>query len=498
MNFKKVLIWALCFQMSFGHSAYAFDDDDGGGDDRPGFDFTDEPFVVTPGGDRYEGRDDGNCTGSGCGEREGRGERGDDRDDENSERGSYGSGDRGDSRGDRGNQRERGWIPYGVPARSDRVFEVAPRQIASKDDRVDGMIFLRDTQGLHYFRGEYDGEYTDHRDIYFNRKGVPYVKSVDGKLLLNVDGLMECSNSGSCVAKGYREDWWNYSLKPDFDNWPDLAEWEQNVSHHEDNLEIKQKIAALREKGVQQGSSKERVLNEIEFLAAEAKVAFQEGKTYESFGLQDGARNLLKVIADVGISLSPAGWAKDAYELVSGRSPIDGHTLSTTERFFAGIGTISPALGPLGYAGMRMISRTGRVASEANFFSKLGKLVENTAVRTPQNIVKQEFSRAALEVKAIILAENPRVYRIGTRGINMTGKEAQYWALEHPINPSYGGRYGMPQGNFEKADFIEVGRVKSGTSFVTRRAPGVGKNVGGEIEVVVPEGAVTIEGHYSL
>jgi hypothetical protein len=201
---------------------------------------------------------------------------------------------------------------------------------------------------------------------------------------------------------------------------------------------------------------------------------------------------------DVSVSLSPAGWAKDAYELVSGTSLIDGHVLSTTERVFAGIGAISVAFGPLGYAGVRMISRTGRVASEAAFFSKLGKLTEKVVVATHVGPAEQEFTKAALEVKAIILTQDANIFRIGTRGRSMTGKQAQFWALEHPKSPGYGGKYGIPQGNFAEADFIEVGKIKAGTPFVTRGAPKFGNSRGGAIEIVVPEGAVILQGHYSL
>lgn len=495
MSFRKALIWVVCFQMVFGNVTYAYD-----GDDGPDFDFSDEPFVVTPGEDRHEGRSDGNCAGSGCGERVGRGERNDDRDDDGSDRGDGGRGgrDRDDSRGDRGGQSQRDWLPYGVPNKKDRVFKVAPRQIATKDFHADGMVFLKDTQGLLYFRGEYDGEYTDHRDIYFNRKGVPYVKSVDGKHLLNIDALKDCSDSDTCVASGFRADWWNYSMKPELETGLELDEWDQNISYHKDQLEIKRAAIASREKGVQPGSAKDVILNEVEFLASEARLAFLKGQMYEAFSFQDGAHELLKGVADIGIGLSPAGWAKDVYEVISGKSLIDGRMLSTTERLFAGIGAISPALGPLGYAGMRMVSRSGRVASEANFFGKLGRLVEKAQLKIPRGTAIQEFSVEALKIKAAIISEDRQIFRVGTRGINQTGGNAQFWAPKHPGTPGFGSRYGIPKANLEKMDFVEVGRVKPGTSFVTRKAPGVGGNPGGEIEVVVPEGSVIIDGHYSL
>lgn len=52
--------------------------------------------------------------------------------------------------------------------------------------------------------------------------------------------------------------------------------------------------------------------------------------------------------------------------------------------------------------------------------------------------------------------------------------------------------YGM-QGNIANANFIQSGILRSGTNFITREAPGVGLNVGGGIEVVVPLNAVELQ-----
>ena len=42
-------------------------------------------------------------------------------------------------------------------------------------------------------------------------------------------------------------------------------------------------------------------------------------------------------------------------------------------------------------------------------------------------------------------------------------------------------------------NFIEIGTLKPCTPFVTRKAPPVGTNAGGGIEVVVPEGGVQVD-----
>jgi filamentous hemagglutinin len=71
--------------------------------------------------------------------------------------------------------------------------------------------------------------------------------------------------------------------------------------------------------------------------------------------------------------------------------------------------------------------------------------------------------------------------------------EGQFWALEHPATPGYASRYGIPEENIRNLDLVEQGRVPPGTPFVTRSAPGIGENVGGGIEVVVPPGGVDLD-----
>jgi hypothetical protein len=51
---------------------------------------------------------------------------------------------------------------------------------------------------------------------------------------------------------------------------------------------------------------------------------------------------------------------------------------------------------------------------------------------------------------------------------------------------------GIPAANVSNWNFAESAVLRQGTPFVTRIAPGVGRNIGGGIEVVVPEGGVTL------
>ena len=106
-------------------------------------------------------------------------------------------------------------------------------------------------------------------------------------------------------------------------------------------------------------------------------------------------------------------------------------------------------------------------------------------VPTPYGVAEQQMSQAALAARSQV-EQGANVYRIGTTGKSQ-GVEAQFWSLEPPTAPGFAGRYGVPPENVAKANFVEVGKLKPGTPFITRQAPGVGTNPGGGIEIVVPE-----------
>lgn len=42
-------------------------------------------------------------------------------------------------------------------------------------------------------------------------------------------------------------------------------------------------------------------------------------------------------------------------------------------------------------------------------------------------------------------------------------------------------------------NFVETSTIKQGDLFITRPAPGIGTNIGGGIEVVIPSGSITID-----
>ena len=90
------------------------------------------------------------------------------------------------------------------------------------------------------------------------------------------------------------------------------------------------------------------------------------------------------------------------------------------------------------------------------------------------------------------------MYRLGKRGRSETGKDAQFWSLEHPKAPGYAQKYGIPEENIANADFIERATIKDGSNFVTRKAPAVGNNKGGGMEIVTAKDGVNIESHTTL
>jgi hypothetical protein len=111
-------------------------------------------------------------------------------------------------------------------------------------------------------------------------------------------------------------------------------------------------------------------------------------------------------------------------------------------------------------------------------------------IPTPAGPAVQDLSEEALAAR-LQVEQGAILYRMGTTGISGAA-EAQFWALEHPSTPGFASRYGIPAENVEKFNFLEAGTLPPGTPFVTRRAPAVGENLGGGIEVVVPEGAVRL------
>lgn len=114
-----------------------------------------------------------------------------------------------------------------------------------------------------------------------------------------------------------------------------------------------------------------------------------------------------------------------------------------------------------------------------------------TRIVTREGPVLQSNTAAALAARKRV-DEGAYLYRMGTT--NKSGlTEAQYWALEHPSTPGFANRYGIPPDNISDLNFIERGKLKTGTNYITREAPGVAGNKGGGIEVVVPLNGVSVD-----
>lgn len=119
-------------------------------------------------------------------------------------------------------------------------------------------------------------------------------------------------------------------------------------------------------------------------------------------------------------------------------------------------------------------------------------------VKTPYGLVFQSTLPKAIRVRSMV-ARGKQIYKIGTRTESNTGEQSQFWSIENPITAKhYRSRYSVPRENLERADFVEIGKVREGTTFITRPAAPKFGGKGGGIEIVVPENSVIVEGHISL
>jgi RHS repeat-associated protein len=95
------------------------------------------------------------------------------------------------------------------------------------------------------------------------------------------------------------------------------------------------------------------------------------------------------------------------------------------------------------------------------------------------------------------------LYRLGTLGTSKT-TDAQFWFTENPLlyvgNPViFQNKFGIPVGNLTNGTtFLESGRLKPGSPFITRQAPGPDNtpNPYGLIEVVTNPDAVILTGFH--
>lgn len=123
----------------------------------------------------------------------------------------------------------------------------------------------------------------------------------------------------------------------------------------------------------------------------------------------------------------------------------------------------------------------GYVKNPLQWVDPLG-LCSKESIETPYGSANLSYSPEALAARDQV-ENGATLYRMGTTGRSET-TGAQFWALEHPSNPGYAGRYGIPQENIDRSDFIMTARLKPGSDFITRPAPGIGGNPGGVLKLL--------------
>jgi hypothetical protein len=165
--------------------------------------------------------------------------------------------------------------------------------------------------------------------------------------------------------------------------------------------------------------------------------------------------------------------------------PFLPHSQSTPNFDRAALGILTEggrALSFLPLAGLatKGVGAVGKISQRARILA--------STIKTPYGTAVQDLSETALVARHKV-QQGATLYRIGTTGKSRTF-EAQFWSLENPSASNFAYGHGIPPRNIRNMDFIETARLKRGTSFVTRPAPGFGANKGGSIEVVVSEGGV--------
>jgi len=114
------------------------------------------------------------------------------------------------------------------------------------------------------------------------------------------------------------------------------------------------------------------------------------------------------------------------------------------------------------------------------------KFLTNNRILTPHGLAIQSESIAA-QIALNKVKSGANVYRQGILGVQKTA-DAQFWSIHNPMTAEgYVHKMGIPA-KMGKPDWIMGGTVRG--HVITRPAPGIGANLGGEIEAVVSPGGV--------
>ncbi|MEK2688176.1 hypothetical protein [Bdellovibrio sp. GT3] len=327
MFFKTLLKYVLAFQICFSGAAQANLD----------FDFSDDPpDVVTPGED-YDGYDDGNCVGSGC----------DDSGDDG--RGDYD--DDGPPDHDRGDQHENGDFDRSDWESRDHGFHGA--------DKPSSQHFGFDTDN--------------------------FVKTPEGKLL-TVKGLLECAGTYTCAEKGYGQEFWKFQGAPNW-TYEEGSTYGQGTTFAKLQNQLNKKMAEAHESI--NGSAKpesQRLLAEAKTLQSLSHETAHRGELKEAFKLTAASKELVKAALDIAVGFSPIGWPRDIYEALTGKSLLESRPLSNSERTWAVIGALTPAIGSFAIAGARLLQRAEKLG---HLPGTLNKTLHSVKVRTAEEINRE-------------------------------------------------------------------------------------------------------------
>ncbi len=114
-------------------------------------------------------------------------------------------------------------------------------------------------------------------------------------------------------------------------------------------------------------------------------------------------------------------------------------------------------------------------------------------IQTPFDMAKQSLHFKALLARYSVV-NGGALYRLGRLG-HSVADAPQYWSREWPLSTGYIAKHALLG---EQFDFIEIGHLKYGASFITRNISPLGQQPGGGLEVVVAPGDVSLQYFHML
>lgn len=133
--------------------------------------------------------------------------------------------------------------------------------------------------------------------------------------------------------------------------------------------------------------------------------------------------------------------------------------------------------------GLTQLARKGPKVSKSAKDIVDPDTITTTKIETPYGLASQADTPAARSALAEVQSGRI-VYRQGSFGVQRTS-DAQFWSLQNPAaTQNYSNKMGLPSGA-SKPDWIMGGTVSQSTPLITRPAPRIGSNLGGDMEAVV-------------